>query len=155
VLSSASFHSSGKFLTLSLGNDATIFDLQTLKEIDSFSHPSGHICFDASEAYVISSDNRPNMRKTHIFSQYNDYTLEQLLLKKTLLTWLLIEKPNKKIRTHQYLLEDVTLKCSIPYDLLEIWETFPHNMQMALWRTMEYRIQKYGKDYDDNKCVIQ
>jgi hypothetical protein len=148
---SANFDSSGKFLTLSLNEGTDIFELPTLQKINSFSHRPGFVCLNFSEEYLVAY---PGKMKTHIFSQYTNYTLEQLLLKKALLTWLLIEKPNKKIITLPNLLRDVALKCDIPYDLSEIWSTFPQNMQAALRRTMHDRIQKHGKDSNEN-CTIQ
>lgn len=154
--SSICFDSSKKFLAISSHIHTDIFDVRTFQKINSFAHESGYVCIDSSEKYfaIKTRSREESFKEILIFSQYNDYTLEQLLLKKALLTWLLIEKPNKKIITLKNLMEDVALKCTIPYNLLEIWFTFPQNMQKALWRTMDYKIQKYGKDSNEN-CIIQ
>jgi hypothetical protein len=161
-LNSACFDSSGKFLAITLhnyspsqhsyNNKTNIIDLQTYESIAWLSCGEKEIYFDSSERYSMV----PRMSfKPYVITQYKDYTLEQLLLKKAFLTWLLIEKPNKKIITIEQLLEDVVLKCTIPYGLLEIWSTFPQNMQEALWRTMEHRIQTYGKDINKDNCIVQ
>ncbi len=152
--SSASFDSSGKFLAKTVDKNTDIFDLQTLQKINCFSHEIPCICFESSEKYFATTPESSNLQEIHILAQYNNYTLEQLLLKKALLTWLLIEKPNKKIITVEALLEDVALKCAISYDLLEILSTFPKSMQDALMETMGSRIQKYGKENNEN-CTIQ
>lgn len=141
------FRQPGKLIaTVSLFDKVHIFDKQTHQEIDSFSpgSPPYSACCDV-EGKLLAIASHDN--KVRIFARYDDYTLEQLLLKKALLTWLLIEKPNKKIDTLGHLIEDVALKCTIPYkELITMWSTFPKNMQDAIWKTMSYKIQKYGKE---------
>jgi WD40 repeat protein len=86
------------------------------------------------------------IRTIDIFTQYDDYTLWQLIFRQILSTWLLIKKPNKKINTVKKLLQKISLISFIPYkELITIWTTFPEYMQNAIWKTMNYRIQKYGK----------
>ena len=158
---SACFDSFGTFLAITrhgtdnkgyFNSKTYIINLQTYKINKHLSPDKKNIYFPNSEQYSVTSPD--NHYDSYILAQYNDYTLEQLLFKKALLTWLLIEKPNKKITTLETLLEDVALKCAIPYDLLEIWFTFPENMRVALMETMGYRIQRYGKDSNEN-CIIQ
>ena len=151
---SACLDPSEKLLTTaSWDRKARIFDRETQKEIASFLHSDrvNSACLDPSGKLLATASNDG---KVHIFAQYDDYTLEQLLFKKALLTWLLVEKPNKKIDTLDNLIKDVALKCTIPYEeLIKIWSTFPEKMQNAIWRTMHYKIQKYGKDYN-YVCII-
>ena len=141
------FSRPGRFIaTVSLFGKVHIFDRQTYQKIDSFSpgSPPYSACCDVEGKLVATTSDDHKIR---IFARYADYTLEQLLLKKALLTWLLIEKPNKKIDTPENLIKDVALKCTIPYkELITMWSTFPKNMQDAIWKTMSYKIQKYGKE---------
>jgi WD40 repeat protein len=138
--------SSKKFLaTGSQDCKARIFNMETRQEMYSFKckHYINSVCFnDSGKLLATVSGNRT----IHIFDQYDDYTLWQLILKHTLHTWLLIKKPNKKINTVEKLFKKVSLTCDISYDeLITIWSTFPEIMQKAIWNTMHYKIQKYGK----------
>jgi len=96
---------------------------------------------------------------------YEEDTLEQRILKIALNKWILIEKPDKELITRDMILSDVALKCFEPSSyitkdiLTNIWLTFPRNMRRALWRTLRYKIQKYGKnkkkEEDNSWCNIQ
>jgi hypothetical protein len=83
--------------------------------------------------------------------KYDNYTFDQIRFKAALSKWLRIEKPDKTIDTLEKLLDDVASKQdSCSKDLFIKWaietlKTFPQNMQDALWRTTNYKIQKYGK----------
>jgi WD40 repeat protein len=123
------------------------FDLETYQNIGfdlGENREYYHVISSPSGKHIAAVLGGGDLRK---FKQYDNCTLEQLLLKKALLTWLLIEKPNKKIGTPKNLIKDVALKCTIPCEeLITIWSTFPENMQNAIWRTMQHRIQTYGKN---------
>ena len=94
--------------------------------------------------------------KVYIFTKHITCDRAQIQLKYALLGWLLIEKPSKGLNSLKHLLADIAKKHIIirPYhlsdgeELAEInktWNTFPKDMQVALWRTMLYRIKKFGK----------
>jgi WD40 repeat protein len=138
--------SSQKFLaTGSADCKARIFNIETCQEMCAFryKHYVNSVCFNQSgKLFTTVSDNRT----IDIFKQYDDYTLWQIILKDTLFTWLLIKKPNKKINSVKKLLQKVSATSSCSYkELITIWSTFPEYMQNAIWATMHYRIQKYGK----------
>lgn len=142
MIDSAHFTSDGKQLLITSCFRANIFDLQTQRKIAFFNH-SGHLSQvdDIGKKFIVYS-----CQKVDLFERYDDYTINQVTLKNALLTWLLIEKPNKQINTFAKLLEDIAIKCEISAQKLhKIWKTFPKAMQAAIWRTMLYRIKKYGK----------
>ena len=142
---SACFDPSGKLLATASYKKAHIFDIQTKTEISSFQHDDSvfSACFDPSGKFLATASDDC---KARIFARYDNYTLEQLILKKLLLNWLLIEKPNKTIDDVEKLFTDIEIKYDIPFlELVLIWSTFPEDMLDALWRTMQHRIQKYGK----------
>jgi len=138
---------------------AFITDTVSQKTITSFRHPE-HIhdmSFDNSgELFATASG-----KMVRIFKQYEDYTLEQLQLKQAMNTWLLLKKPVLIIKKEKIQLKDILLallkeiadtKIIVPYfeqlaiedELLNIWNTFPTNMQFAILRTMKRKIQRYG-----------
>jgi WD40 repeat protein len=136
---------SGKRLTID-GGIMRIFHTSTQTECASFNHSGSlsAVCCHPSgmQLATASCDN-----KVRIFTQYTNYTAEQLVLKKLLLTWLLIEKPDKKINSSSALLADVAVKFGIQEtELIATWKSFPESLSSALWRTMQYKIQKYGKN---------
>lgn len=141
------------FAKPSINHKVHVFDI-TNKKIVSFQH-SALVCSTS-----LNQSGSLLVTKTYngtacMFARYDNYTLEQLLFKKALLTWLLVEKPNKKIDTLDSLIKDVALKCAIPYEeLSNIYSTFPKTMQNSIWRTMHYKIQKYGKDCG-SVCIMQ
>jgi WD40 repeat protein len=142
---SSCFDFSGKLFATGSNNITNIFDIQSHKKIASFTG-NDHIksiYFSPSGELIITT----LCNNSFLFIHYENFTLEQLLLKNALLTWLLIEKPDKKIDTLERLLADVVAsKCAISYEeLKKTWFTFPENMQDAILRTMQYKIQKYGK----------
>lgn len=151
---------------------ATIFDTQTGEVIVSFKHPNivQDLCFDHTGKSLATACNQT----ARIFKRYEDYTLEQLQLKKAMNTWLLIKKPYIIIE-EQYndptfndftfedrvctsglalpLLKDIANKqimtsrsgqCYTLEELIEIWKTFPSNMQDAILRTMVRKIKRHG-----------
>ena len=106
------------------------------------------VCFNGGGNLLATGSDE---KKARIFKKYENYTLDQLILKITLLQWLLIEKPNKAIDDLAKLFNNVAAKQTIfPKNLFLPWiqttfSTFPHNMQNAILRTMLYKIKQYGK----------
>jgi WD40 repeat protein len=142
---SSCFDFSGKLFATGSNNTTNIFDIQSHKKIASFTGNDDikSVYFSPSGELIITTI----CNNSFLFIHHENFTLDQLLLKNALITWLLIEKPNKKIETLEQLIGDVALKCAISSEeFKKTWSTFPENMQYALWRTMEYRIQKYGKN---------
>lgn len=141
-----SFDASNEYLAIaSRDNQVHIFELETNKKIASLKHDQLVLSLSFSSSSNLLATGCLD-EKARIFARYDNYTLEQLLLKKSFITWLLIEKPNKTIDTITKLLTDVAEKHTYSYDeLLEIWKTFPEDMQNALWGTMHHKIQTYGK----------
>lgn len=137
---------SKKFLaTGSEDYKARIFNIETHEEICHFQHKNyvNSVCFNQSGKLLATVSGNLTI---DIFAQYNDYTLWQIILKQTLLTWLLIKKPNKKINTVKKLLQKISLTSPLSYKELTItWSTFPEYMQNAIWTTMHHRIQTHGK----------
>jgi hypothetical protein len=95
----------------------------------------------------------PNKRKSiffkevEIYAEYYDYTIPQLMMKNMLLSWLLIEKPNKKIINLQLLFENVAQKheMHIAY-FIYVWKTLPIFIRFDLWKNViRYKIERYGK----------
>ena len=146
LVNSACFNNTGTLLvTASDDKTARIFDVQTHKEIASFPHNGWvySVCFNNTGTLLATASSD---KKARIFARYDDYTLDQLILKKAFNTWLLVEKPDKKLDSLEKLLADVACKHEYSYNtLLGVWKTFPEDMQDALWRTMQHRIQTHGK----------
>lgn len=143
---SINFDHTGKLLATISDKTARIFEIETDTEETYFFQHSDSVnsaCFHPSEKLFATAWNNT----VGIFARYDDYTADQLLLKKALITWLLIEKPDKKIDILEKLIADVSLKCTISEEeLCKTWKTFPKNMCIAIWMTMLYRIQTYGKE---------
>ena len=79
-------------------------------------------------------------------AMYEGWTLEQLLFKRILHTWLLVEKPDKNIFFYKLLLGDVAEKFKLnKKQLTRIWKTLPDYMQSALWESLSKKIQRHGK----------
>ena len=142
---------------LATGSDdkkARIFDIKTQQLVACFDHDDwvNAVSWNNNGTCLATgSDN-----KARIFEWHKNATIAQLVLKYALLTWLLIEKPNKKITTRDQLLLDVAYKCGLTEKYAtDIWKTFPKPMQKALWRTMEYRIKKYGKEHGKERLDEQ
>lgn len=124
---------------------ARIYEYSTRKHLASFRHNTyvNDETFDPSGKYVTTASNDGNAR---IFKRHDTITIPQVMLKNALLTWLLIEKPDKKIESLEQLLTDVEKKYELSYEeLITTWSSFPETMQGALLRTMLHRIQEYGK----------
>ena len=141
--------------TGSWDNKARIFDIKTQQLVACFEH--GDLVRSVSwnnDGTCLSTGSYDN--KARIFEWHKNATIAQLVLKYALLTWLLIEKPNKKITTRDQLLLDVAYKCRLTQKYAtDIWKTFSKPMQKALWRTMEYRIKKYGKEHGEERLHEQ
>lgn len=62
---------------------------------NTFEHDkcANSVCFDLSGKLLVTASSDKEIR---IFTRYDDYTIEQLLLKNTLLNWLLIESQTNK-----------------------------------------------------------
>jgi len=96
---------------------------------------------------------KSNCRKNKLYADYSLWTLEQLLLKKILNTWILVEKPDKNISSYKLLLRDVAKKFKLTEKELKlIWKSLPDYIQSALWESLYRKIQQYGKITD--KCII-
>ena len=162
MITSVCFDGTGKQLAIGLHNgEVLIFDIEAQKKIVSFESPNwdGGVCLEKVKLVCLDRTGKrlarvfPTRRwrncKVQVFERYDDYSLGQLMLKNMLLTWLLIEKPDKAIDTVEKLLGDVASKFRFSYSydqLLAIWNSFPQDMQEALHRTMQDKIQFYGKD---------
>jgi WD40 repeat protein len=162
---------SGKFVATYLAfprsKKARIFPRipgRPLPRVVSFKHPKPivDISFDSTGYFLATACFDKNAR---IFACHeDDATSEQLQLKKAMNTWVLVEKPDKLkyLRDKddleaflKMLLTDITEKqIFVPYyeqltiyeNLMKIWGTFPQNMQSSLLRTMQYKIEKHGKE---------
>lgn len=138
------FDFSGKLFATGSKNTTNIFDIQSHEKIASFT------CNDDIKSVYFSPSGElittTLFNNSFLFIYHENFTLDQLQLKKALITWLLIEKPNKKIETLEQLIADIKRKFDMSSKKLKkTWSTFPKNMQNALWRTILYKIQKYGK----------
>ena len=145
------FSPCGKQLATGTHGQARIFDINTQKEIASFSNPYGvaSICFDSINNFLATMSTDHIMRT---FTRHDAWTFEQLSLKQLLNQWLLIEKPDKGINTPDILLTDIARKFDLRKKYLEnIWQQLPDLMQYALWQTMKYKIDKYGKKSSTQK----
>lgn len=138
----------------------TVSIFNTQKERVASFHYSGEvmdICFN----HTGTSFATVNKKFANIFKQHKDYTLEQLQLKQAMNTWLAIRKPVLVIAKEKVLLKDILPallkeiadkkifvphleKLTIEDELLNIWSTFPANMQLSILRTMKHRIERYG-----------
>ena len=151
------FSPCGNFLAVATADKAYIYDINTNKLCASFTH-IGKVyatCFDFSGKLLATG----STNCASIFALHDTWTLEQYLLKKVLLTWLLIEKPNKNINSMPLLLANVAKKCELLENELDmVWKTLPETMQSALWRTMREKIKRYGKEVKnkktDDNCII-
>ena len=120
------------------------------EKIASFCHdkPVNSACADRSLNILITASCD---HKARIFAAHTNDTLDQRMFKAALNKWILIEKPSKELTTRDMILSDVATKCFDSHlnitgnALTNIWLTFPRDMRKALWRTLHYKIQKYGK----------
>ena len=160
---SVCFDPSGKQLATGSDTKAQIFDIAQQQSTASFEHDDSvrSVCFDPSGKQLATGSYD---KKARIFRQYTSYTLEQITLKHALLTWLLLEKPDKNIaqlnqtdfinrlcdQISNYKIINVFIPDIIPQDpsnddLLKVWYSFPEEMQQAIIRTLQHKIKKYGK----------
>lgn len=115
------------------------------------------ICHDHKIPLTVTGCDDYNVR---IFALHATDTIDQRILKGALNRWLLIEKPNKDI-TMGALLKDVALKCFdsylhiTPKLLIKTLKTFPESIRYPLRRTLNYKIQKYGKSKNNSYCPMQ
>jgi WD40 repeat protein len=148
------FDSSGKYLiTRAIDNIIRIFDIRTHQKVASFS-PKNTIlsmCVGLSKNLIAIGTNGDN--EARIFAPHTTWTLEQILLKRILNTWLLVEKPNKNITSSKKLLKDIAAKFQLQKEELHtVWNSFPLTMQAALWRSMHDKIERYGKKIEN--CIV-
>ena len=175
---SVCFDPSGKQLATGSYKKAQIFDIAQKQCTASFEHDDSvlSVCFNPSGKQLAT---RSNDKKARIFRQHTSYTLEQLIFKHALLTWLLLEKPDKNIAQLEqtdlinklcdqiitYKIINVFIPDIIPQepsneDLLNVWYSFPEEMQSAIIQTLQHKIQKYGKEhehtnyYSSFNCII-
>ncbi len=146
-ISEVFFDGTGNYLiTHATDNVIRIFNIRTHQKVASFS-PANTIlamCVGLSKNLIAIGTNVDN--NAYIFALHTNPTLEQILLKKTFNTWLLIEKPPKNITSMEKLLADISLKFQLSEnELNNILLSFPIRMQNALWRSMNHKIQQYGK----------
>jgi WD40 repeat protein len=157
TVTSVSWNHDGTYLATGLNDGkAQIFDVSTGRVV---------ACFDYGDCFLKSV--RCNHDGTHlatgsgngkvrIFKHHKNATIAQLMLRYVFFnTWLLIEKPDKNtITTPELLLSDVAGRYQLNHQhLVATWNTFPEPMRDAIWRTMRYRIEKYGKS--TTPCTIQ
>lgn len=121
-----------------------IFTLTTNQEVASFQHNDyvHSMSFSHNQLATASYD-----KIVRIFTRYTTWTFKQSLLKKITTLWLCVEKPSRDITSVELLFKTLQSKFGLDYqELCDIWKTFPENMQLALWRTIDYKIKKYGKE---------
>jgi WD40 repeat protein len=105
------------------------------------------VCHPYEDSYAIATEGNVKFIKRH-----EKYTHEQQQLKAALLTWLLIEKPNKQIGTMELLVADIAVKCGWEkQDIWRVWQTFPVLMSDSIFRTVMQRISIHGKDIKKKK----
>lgn len=157
VISSISFDPTGKYLAIGSGSKARIFDRETQKGFIVFNdrYSVRSICFDSTgERLAIGS----NDGIARILSWFKDQTLHQIMLKKIMMLWFQVKKPNKAVTNIDQLFADIRQlfvikdekSAAVLFQLNEeelqsAWKTFPQNMQQAIWKTIAERIDKYGK----------
>lgn len=130
----------------------SIFDVKNQQKIASFVYNnvdlrSVELTSNGSCVAAVSEDN-----KIRIFTECSKPTLAQILLKRAFRTWLLVEKPDKKIvnqsteAAQAFLLADIACKCFFSEEkTISAWNSFPKSMQEAIWKNMERNIFFYGK----------
>jgi WD40 repeat protein len=86
------------------------------------------------------------LKDVRIWARYDDATLSQILLKTVLNLWLQLKKPSKEIDSPKKMLDTVAqlLLCD-QGEIDKTWQSFPENMQQAIWLSMHKKIQRYGK----------
>jgi WD40 repeat protein len=133
-----------KDCTMRLWHDTTGEELLRI----IYDDPVGSACFNSlGTEIVLATDNG----KVRVLAQHSTNNLQQMLLKKLLNLWLQVKKPSKEIDSVEKLLDNVVelfsneTFCLDRDELHNIWNSFPENMKMAMWRTMQHKIQKYDK----------
>lgn len=122
-----------------------VFDIENKRKIASFAHDEAvnSVFFNNAGNLLASACSD---KKARIFRRYEHWTLEQLVFKKILHSWLLIEKPDKKIDSLILLSADIEHKFGLKKEeLTTIWMALPEALQSALWRTLQHKIQQHGK----------
>src|SRR5437773_1297034 len=125
--------------TVSVCHEACIINLETKESIINVRH-NGLIrvlgySADEKDLQIVYRDKRA------LFKCYDNYTLDQILFKKITSLWLCAEKPDKDIDNVDKLLKEISIKFLLSKNELDnAWNSFPENMQSALWRTIYYKI---------------
>lgn len=148
------FDFSGNYLiTRSIDNIIRIFNIHTHKRVASINHDKTVLamCVGSRTNIIATGTNRDNIAR--IFTIHAAWTLEQILLKKIFTLWLSTEKPHKNITSSKKLLKNIALKFQLQKEELHnIWSSFPEAIQAALWRSMRYKIERYGKKIEN--CIV-
>ena len=106
-------------------------------------NPANSARFNKDETHILTASHDNTAR---IWAQYTEWTIDQLLLYKLLFTWILVEKPNKKIDSvPNFITQAIGYSGCNKNELTTTWNTFPPAVQKHIWSTVNYIIQKYGK----------
>jgi WD40 repeat protein len=105
------------------------------------------LCFDKNnKRLVVGSGERYLERSIRVINQYNNFTLEQLMLRKIMNIWLQVKKPNRGIDSEKKLLKNIAQLFFLDgKELHRVWKSFPSFMRTVIKKGMLKRIQKHGK----------
>lgn len=89
--------------------------------------------------------------RTRIIAHYDDYTIDQLLLRKLMHLWLQVKKPASHICSMKALFNDMARLFRLyKKELVAIWASFPFLVKQAIKETMLARIERY-KHHETNR----
>jgi WD40 repeat protein len=147
AVSSLCFNHDGKLLLVGFYNGkVSVFDVEAKQEIWSlfFKKWFCSMCFDVFSNRIALGDQNGIGTSAYILNQYNNYTLEQLLLRKTMHLWLQLKKPSHRIKSLKQVFKNIASLFNVDHaELHEVWTTFPIFMQSIIKETMLARVKKY------------
>ena len=149
-----SYSPCGEYLYIGSSESASVFNVKTQQSILTIPHEG--LLNIVSYSPTSQELKTVSYNKRSWFAVHNNYTCDQLLLKKIISLWLCVERPDKDIQSVEALLNNISEKFALSkHELQATWSSIPEVPQWAIWRTITYKIQKYGKNmFFTKNCLI-
>lgn len=114
------------------------------------------LCFDHDgKRLVVGSNPYYTDKIIRIINRYDDFTIDQLMLRTLMELWLQVQKPKKNSKSARTLFKNMAQLFHLDkQELNQVWLTFPEFMRVAITKTMTTRIAKYAKNKKNENCVV-